>query len=187
METTEINKSIDAVMNTIAKNHDKFQRLHEDYLEHKSKALMKEDYNLDIQKYATLKKLAVVEHMISMVPTIDKLEEVTFGIEQKIKKVQQFSNETFLKIDNHRIHHEAFKKELWKTFVLDESYKKDCKNTHELSYNMELRLQTCEKFETELHAQTQKLWMMLGTKVEAENFEDLKKVVRKLPVMKDLK
>ena len=28
---------------------------------------------------------------------------------------------------------------------------------------------------------------MLGTKVEAENFEDLKKVVRKMPGMADLK
>ena len=74
-------------MDVIKNNYDKFEKMQEDYRDTKFKLLWKEDYEKDRKNYATVKKLAVVEQMISMVPTIDKLEETTFMIEQKIKRV----------------------------------------------------------------------------------------------------
>ena len=68
-------------METIEDNFTKFERMQDDYRDTKKKLLWKEDYEKDIKNYATLKKLAVVEQMIAMVPTIDKLEETTYAME----------------------------------------------------------------------------------------------------------
>ena len=161
--------------------------MQDDYRDTKHKMVWKEDFEKTISKYATEKKVSKIENMLSMMPTTDALQETTFAIEQKIKKVEKHAASSYATKEELRLHHEDFKGKLWKTFVLNDVYKEELAKVATLNNSVDLRLQTCEKFEADLYASSTRLWEVVGTKVAIPLFEDLKKAVKKLPRMSDLK